>query len=215
MGRTLVWRGDDEKIADYSRRPSKVICMNFKTFHRSLAGRIVDLVPLDRTHTPDVVQLRNSPHVRQFFDEKDLTTVESQNAFFEKYSGWPDDLYWAVVSKSGKVIGTNRINAIDGESGCKGSLIIDQNEARLGPYALEAELLLLNFAFNVLGVKRIKTIVRPDNIKMIGLNTKLGFRLVGPYDQRGVMNNEYMLERQDYRSEEFDLLINHFAGRAR
>ncbi len=189
--------------------------MTPKSLLRKIEGKIVDLVPLADGHTPGVVRLRNSPHVRAFFDEKDETTLASQTAFLRQYEAWPDDLYWAICLKDGTLIGTNRLNEIDEASGTKGSLALDAAYVRAGPYALEADLLLIAFAFDVLKLQILWTDVRPDNEKMISLNERLGFRWDSPRLIRGRSYGRFKLERAAFAPEAFDDLIDYFAQRLR
>ncbi|MDD5585791.1 MAG: GNAT family N-acetyltransferase [Alphaproteobacteria bacterium] len=187
--------------------------MNAKTRHRVLTGKTADLVPVTEEHLAAIVRLRNLPHVRAYFDEQGETTLESQTAFFRGYLESPDDLYWAVRLKSGKVIGTNRLNEIDGKSGCKGSQIVDEEHGRLGPYALESEILLLRFAFEVLELEQVRAIIRPDNEKVISFNYKLGLKKIRPYEMRGRMYDEYILDRADFHPEKYEPMFDYFAKR--
>lgn len=189
---------------------------NYKTFHRPLQGRVVDLVPLTEAHTQDVVRMRNLPHVRQFFDEATLSTPESQSAFYKNlYAQNPSDLYWCVAAKTGDIIGTNRLNEIDGDSGTKGSQIIDDAHANSGPYALESELLLIKFAFEILKLNRVRAVIRPDNDKVVNFNLKLGFYPAGHCELRGRNYDVYEITPDLFHSERFDDLIGYFAARSR
>lgn len=187
--------------------------VNYKTLHRPLHGRLVDLLPLSSAHTPHIVRMRNLPHVRQFFDEHAPTTEASHTAFYQVYAQNPCDLYWCVAAKTGEIIGTNRLNAIDGSTGTKGSQIIDDAHANRGPYALESEILLIKFAFAILGLSRLRAVIRPDNAKVVSFNKKLGFGHAGHCILRNHTYEVYELTPDQFRPEQFDDLIGYFAGR--
>lgn len=187
--------------------------MNYKKNHRTLSGQIVDLVPLSDAHTADVVRLRNAAHVRAFFDEKMATTVQSQTDFLRAYEQKPDDLYWAICRKSGEVIGTTRLQDIDDQTACKGSLAIFEDVAKTGPFTLEAELLLLDYAFGELALQSVWTIVRADNPKMISLNARLSFTKTGPIILRDRLYDRYELARKTYAPDALRQLVSYFARR--
>jgi RimJ/RimL family protein N-acetyltransferase len=184
-----------------------------KTMMRRLSGQLIDLVPMESAHTSDIVRMRNQPHVREFFDEKTPTTEASQTVFFAAYANRPDDLYWCMALKNGTIIGTDRLNEIDGSSGHKGSMIVDEAYTNRGPYALESGLMMLNFAFKDLGLQRIRAAIHPTNVKAISFNKHLGFQLTGHCDVRGVAHEEYVVTSADFHPEKFADLIGYFAQR--
>lgn len=186
---------------------------NYKSRHRTLTGQLLDLVPVMPLHAPEIVRIRNQEHVRQIFDDKNLATLESQHAFYAAYALRPNDLYWVVALKNGAVIGTNRLNEIDGVNATKGSQAIDAAFVNRGPYALEAEILLLRFAFTILGLQRVTAIIRPDNVKVISFNQKLGFTRCGTCSLRGLDYDVFAAAPTDFQSEKFDDLIAYFAQR--
>lgn len=186
---------------------------DYKSRHRILPGQMLDLVPVAPIHAPDIVRIRNQEHVRQFFDDKNPATTTSQDAFYTAYIARSDDLYWVVTLKDGTVIGTNRLNDINGNNATKGSQAIDAAYTNRGPYALEAEILLLQFAFDTLGLHRVHAVIRPDNVKVISFNQKLGFTRSGTCVLRGLDYDIYAATSADFHPEKFTDLIAYFAKR--
>lgn len=188
--------------------------MIVKPHHQILTGKTVDLIPLTITHSCDVVRLRSSPHIRAFFDENEPPTLAGQEKFFFAYADKPDDYYWVVCLKDGKVIGTNRLNDIHDGCGTKGSQTIDATHALSGPYGLEAEILLIDFGFSIMNLNMIDACIRADNEKVLTMNGRLGFRDTGTRNIRGLDYRVYSLARQDWKPEKLRELIDYFAHRA-
>lgn len=188
---------------------------DYKSRHCVLPGQLLDLVPVMPIHAPEIVRIRNQEHVRQFFDDKNQATLESQRAFYAAYAARLDDLYWVVTLKNGTVIGTNRLNEINGNTATKGSQAIDAAYINRGPYALEAEILLLRFAFNILGLHRVHAVIRPDNTKVISFNQKLGFTRSGACVLRGLEYEIYAATSADFQPEKFTDLIAYFSQRGK
>lgn len=185
------------------------------SYYRTVAipGRMVDLVPYAAEHHQHVVELRNLPAVRQFMNLDSDATLSTQQRWYGSYQKRSDDLYWVIVAKSRQVVGTNRIYDITGDQLEKGSLIIDPDAARLGPFALEAELLLIRFVFDVLTIPRIITAIATDNVKMLSINARFGFKPVG---QRVVRGKEFLvfeLRRYDFNPRPLESVVDHWSKR--
>ena len=143
--------------------------------HTRIEGLCVDLVPYTAEHAGEVARLRNFPDVRHFLNQAFESTVESQNAWHAGYLQRSGDLFWMIEDKAGRVLGCNRLYDIGQDCVEKGSLIVDPNLARGGPFALEADLLALSCAFGRLSLSSVITRTMPDNLKMQSMNARLGF----------------------------------------
>jgi RimJ/RimL family protein N-acetyltransferase len=186
----------------------------FKEHIRPLIGKTVDLLPFSPEHAEATAKLRNAPNARAFFDQAEFSTKESQEAYFKLYAQRDDDLYWVIAEKTGEIVGATALYGLTPQTGEKGRLILDEAASKRGPFALEAELLLISFALDELKLPEITTVVRPDNSKMNSLNNRLGFRPVGPYELRGRMYVQFRLDPKDYAPENFAPLIDYWASRS-
>lgn len=90
-----------------------------------------------------------------------------------------NDIYWCLYSKKNEFIGTVRIYDIDEEkSFCtQGSFMIGEEYSESVHFALEAEILSLDFVFNILKIKNAVNEDCCDNKVMNNLSKKLGFKL--------------------------------------
>lgn len=165
-----------------------------------LKGICIDLVPFQMKWVNDFVRIRNSEKNRYFFNQPYLITTESQRVWYEQYIQREDDIFWAVLKKSGEFIGTIRLYNIipDKSILTQGSFMIDAEDAGEAPYALEAEVLSLDFAFQVLGIKGVINENRSDNKIMNNLSRKFGFQYIKDTDINGIPYKYYILNRQIY-----------------
>ena len=186
----------------------------FKEHIRPLIGKTVDLLPFAPEHAEATAKLRNAPNARAFFDQAELSTKESQEAYFKLYAQKDDDLYWVIADKTGAIVGATALYGLTPQTGEKGRQILDETASKRGPFALEAELLLISFALDELKISEVTAVIRPDNLKVINLNKRMGFQHIGPYELRGRMYEKYRLDPKDYSPGDFAPLIDYWVSRA-
>ncbi|MDG0811876.1 GNAT family N-acetyltransferase [Cohnella rhizosphaerae] len=143
------------------------------------------------------------------------STLDGQREWFEDYLTRDNDIYWVILNRRGDFVGTTALYNIDfvAMKAEKGRLITDEAIAVGGPFVLEAELLLLHFAFKELGLKTIYTTVRDDNVKMQSVNRKLGFEYKYTIDIRDVPYHYYELSLDVYNPEPFEPILEHWRKR--
>lgn len=178
---------------------------------RSVTGGCIDLVPIQPKFLQPIVELRNQESTRYNLNQTYEITLEMQRAWYERYLQTTDDLYWCIVDKrTGDFVGTVRLYEITPDACRQGSFIIDERRCMGMPYALEAEILSLEFAFCVLGVQQVINDDRCDNVKMNAMSRKLGFRLTKTVEQRGVPYNYYALQREDLHLDSYKAMLQKF-----
>ena len=175
--------------------------------NKNVAGKIVDLSPVTEKDLPEIVRLRNTPKMMYYFNQSYELTVESQLEWYKKYLQRDDDLYWTIKDKSGKIIGTNRLYDVTPDKCEQGSLMVDENYSMTAPYAAEAIMLSLDFAFDVLGVNAIINDNRHDNKNMNSITKKFGFTFLREIDIRGVTYYYYELYRENYKKTAVEEII--------
>ena len=170
--------------------------------HKEIHGVCVDLVPFEMKYADEFVRMRNSQRNKYFFNQQYDLTVESQKIWYEKYLSRPDDIFWAVLNKKRIFVGTTRLYDIapDGSVLEQGSFMIDESAAREAPYAVEANIICLDFAFDVLKVKEIINRDRNDNKIMNNLSRKFGFRFIRDIEINGVPYKYCLCDHESYMS---------------
>ena len=175
---------------------------------KDLMGKIVDMSPVTEKNLVDIIRMRNDPKMMYYLNQPMEITLDSQRAWFEKYQERTDDLYWTIKDKDGLVVGTNRLYDITADKCVQGSLMVDTRYSRTAPYAAEAIMLLLDFAFDILGVETIVNEDRHDNKNMNSLSRRFGFQFLRETDIRGVTYNYYELRRDTYKRGEIQEILD-------
>ena len=181
-----------------------------------LEGINIMLVSISEIDAPDFVNLRNNPTYNKFLSNRNQEiTVESQILWMKNLT---NNFDFKIIQKS--------------DSSFCGSIalydIIKLTEsglyqAEFGRYistnalsAVESELLILNFGFEVLNLDRIYCNTVKVNEKVWRQHTKLGFKIIGEDFDSRINEARVMQEisQEDYLnydySKVFDL-INRFA----
>lgn len=180
---------------------------------KNIEGRIIDLSPVTEKDLVDIIRMRNDPKMMYYLNQPMEITLDSQKAWFEKYQERTDDLYWTIKDKDGLVVGTNRLYDITADKCVQGSLMVDTRYSRTAPYAAEAIMLSIDFAFDVLGVQTIVNEDRHDNKNMNSLSRRFGFQFLRETDIRDVTYNYYELQRNTYKREDIEEILNLWLSR--
>lgn len=165
-----------------------------------IGGRLLSLVPVSEEHFELIIRLRNKERNRYFFNQQSELTFQGQEQWFREYLLRDNDIYWVLSNQEDKLVGTMRLYDIDKAEGLcsQGSFIVDENYADEAPYALEAELLSLDFAFHVLQLQGVVNEDRGDNKIMNNLSKKMGFEFVKHTYLNNIEYNYYILKRENY-----------------
>ena len=93
--------------------------------------------------------------------------------------------------------------------------MIDEDYAAGGPYAVEVELLTLDFIFDVLKIGKVINEDRADNKVMNNLTKKLGFKFIKDTKIGEVDYKYYLLSPEDYKKkrETFARIIEYWDQR--
>ncbi len=184
---------------------------------KKIEGKCIDLVPLTPNDAENIVNIRNEQKNRYFLNQKYELTVEGQKKWYESYLERDNDIYWCIYNKQGEFIGTVRVYDIDKDKDLcdQGSFMIDEEYAEGAPYALEAELLSLDFIFDILGINNVINEDRSDNKIMNNLSKKLGFVFKKNTIINDVEYHYYVLTLEDYKKnrEKFARIIDYWNAR--
>lgn len=185
--------------------------------NKIIEGKIINLVPFSLADAENVVEIRNKEKNKYFLNQTYELTVDSQTKWYESYLSRFDDIYWCIYNKDNDFIGTIRVYDIDEEKDLcdQGSFMIDEEQAEGTPYALEAELLTLDFIFDELKISNVINEDRADNKVMNNLTKKLGFDYKKDTEINGVAYKYYLLNPESYKKnrEKFQTVIDYWANR--
>lgn len=185
--------------------------------NRVIEGKFINLVPFTLNDVANVVEIRNREKNRYFFNQTNDLNIEAQTKWYEAYLERDDDIYWCIYNKQNQFIGTVRVYKINKDADIcdQGSFVIYEDHAEGAPYAIEAELLTLDFAFNVLKINSIVNEIRADNKVMNNLAKKLGFDFKKNTLINGVDYKYYVLNPRNYKKnrDKFQAVIDYWVSR--
>ena len=185
--------------------------------NRDIVGKCVILRPASAKYAEDILELRNRPKNMYMFNQSYLITLEGQTKWFGSYEHTTDDIYWCVLDKNERFIGTIRVYSIDpeGEHCEEGSYVIDNEVADEAPYAVEAKMLALDAAFDKLQIKTMINDNRADNKVMNNMDNQLGFDKGFITQIRGVDYLHRILSASDYHKNrhKFSALVDYWSKR--
>ena len=178
-------------------------------------GQYINLHPYALEHSEMIVKLRNQEKSRYNLNQHEESNLYKQNEWYRDYSLRNDDLYWCIYNKAEIIIGVIRLYNINhNECHCnQGSFIIDETYAMGGPYALETEIITLNFAFDTLQIDTIFNDIRVENKVMNSISRRIGFRFVKEFEREGVYFNLYELTKRNYNRNELEMILNKWKKR--
>ncbi len=143
-------------------------------------GPNVTLRPLDReTDLPLLTKWINDPEVNRFLEAWRPMTEADEAKFVDSLNGSTTDLVFGIVVR-GKLIGVmglHRINWVD-RTAVTGAFIGERSHWGKG-YGTEAKMLLLDYAFNRLGLAKINSAVIAYNGRSLAYSLKCGYRKEG------------------------------------
>lgn len=188
-------------------------CNIIKYREKIIEGKCIDLVPVKEELLPRVIELRNQERSRYFLNQSVILTLEMQKKWYDEYLKRDNDIYWCIRSRENIIVGTVRLYNITESSCDHGSVMIDEKYSMGMPYALEAEILSLEFAFYTLKVKQIFNDDRHDNKMMNSISKKMGFVFQNVIDIGGVPYNHYILEEKNLKAEKYKAALEQFMDR--
>lgn len=147
-------------------------------------GRVT-LLPLAEDDIEKLRILRNKE--RNFFNSKAEISPEGQRKWYESYLNKSNDIMFKVV-KTGEnsgFIGAIAVYDIDFENGIAevGRTVIDKEKAPEKGIGMDATKAVCLFAFDVLKIKKIVASVLKSNERIIKVDTRAGFYIVGDLDE--------------------------------
>lgn len=134
----------------------------------------------------------NDPDVTSYLElEQGKTIVELEKYLKEVEKN--EILFWAIIIKeTNKHIGNIKIDPVNFKHGlCEyGILIGDKNEWGKG-YAKEASLIVIDYCFNLLNLRKMTLGVVESNINAVELYKKMGFKIEGVFIKHRFYNDQY------------------------
>ena len=144
-------------------------------------GKITNLRKIRKSDLPGMVEWRNKKHVRRWFFNQNILTLEKQLKWYKRYLKNSSDRMFIIGTKGNVPIGTIALCNIDyrNKRAEFGRLMIAESVYLRKGYAADAALALINFAFTEMGLNRLYLESFADDKPAVDLYKKLGFKIEG------------------------------------
>jgi len=150
------------------------------------------LRPLESVYAPLLTRWINDPDVTQFLERKMPMMQAAEEKWIESLATSKTDIVLLIVTLTGKpigVMGIHSINWIDGTA-TTGAFIGEKEYWGKG-YGTDAKMVLLNYAFNTLGLRKICSRVYAFNARSIAYSKHCGYVGDGVQKKHVFRNGEY------------------------
>lgn len=148
----------------------------------TIEGERVALGPLRRDLLPLYQRWMNDPAVvRTLGEGLRPLLLEDEQQWYERSVGATSDVVFQIYIRTGwRPIGTAGINEMDHQHGVAGfGIMIGEKDCWDQGYGTEATRLVLDYAFNVLGLHNVRLTVYDFNHRGVRAYEKAGFKVIG------------------------------------
>ena len=126
-----------------------------------------------------MLEWMTDPEITRFFRfDASRVTADSCRTFIEDASNQPDAVHFAIVDETDEYLGTISLKDINRKKRCAEYAISTRRKAHGTGAAMEATRLILEYAFDELGLERVYLNVLVENGRANAFYRKAGFRFV-------------------------------------
>lgn len=145
-----------------------------------LKGKKVILRPTKLSEAKNYVTWLSDSEVTKFLGTNFDLTLEQEKEFIKKIKNNPDQLFWAIYTKSGKHIGNTSLNKISqtNQSAIWGIVIGDKNEWDKG-YGTDTLKTVIKYFFEKLKLNRFELAVYKNNKRALKSYLRCGLKKEG------------------------------------
>lgn len=134
----------------------------------------------------------NDPEVNQYLLIHFPLTEKKEEEWFDKVANNPNEIVLGIETLDGKLIGTmglHNINVKD-RTAVSGTLIGEKEYWSKG-FGTDAKMILLDYAFNTLNLRKINSSVYAFNKRSLKYNLKCGYKIEGVRKKQIFRNGKY------------------------
>ena len=137
-----------------------------------------------------MLEWMTDPEITCFFRfDASRVTLDSCRAYIENAANQKNAVHFAIADENDEYLGTISLKDIDAEKRCAEYAISTRKKAHGTGAAMQATGLILQYAFETLGLERVYLNVLADNARANAFYRKAGFRFVrkepAAFEQRG------------------------------
>lgn len=139
----------------------------------------IQLRPLAAKDAPFMLEWMTDPEITRFFRfDASKITLESCLDYIDRAQADPNTVHFAIVDEADEYLGTISLKDIDREKQQAEYAISTRKKAHGSGAALEATRLILQYAFDTLGLECVYLNVLAENGRANAFYRKAGFRFV-------------------------------------
>lgn len=145
-----------------------------------LSGKITNLRPAQKSDIPHLTRWINDPEVRVFLANTTPHTEKLEEGWYESLGKDDKNIVLIIETKDGTPIGVMGLHRIDWKHGIAttGALIGEKEYWSKG-YGTDAKMILLDYAFNTLGLRKICSNVTAYNERSLRYSLHCGYKIEG------------------------------------
>jgi RimJ/RimL family protein N-acetyltransferase len=162
-------------------------------------GKKVILRPVEKKDAVYMYEYINDPEVNHYLGRSNpLTFTEEEEWIINGTKATHESVIFAIEVINGPFIGTMGLHNINwiNQTAVTGTCIGSKEYQGRG-YGTDAKMLLLDFAFNTLGLRKICSGAFASNVKSIGFNKRCGYKIEGKLKKQfyrdGIYHDEVLL----------------------
>lgn len=145
-----------------------------------LEGRKVNLRPFTRADLPILTRWINDPAVRDFLTATLPQTEKQEEEWFNKLGADDKNVVLGIETKEGLLIGSMGIHQINWKDRiCTTGALIGEKEYWGRGYGTDAKMVLLDYIFNTLNLRKVCSSVIAYNKRSLHYSLHCGYKIEG------------------------------------
>lgn len=145
-----------------------------------LEGRLVNLRPLSRGDALTLTRWINDPRVREFLVAIFPRNEEFEEDWIQKLGCDERNIVLGIETKEGTLIGTMGIHEIIWrDRACTTGALLGEKEYWGKGYGTDAKMILLNYIFNTLNMRKVLSRVIAYNRRSLNYSLHCGYKIEG------------------------------------
>ncbi len=179
--------------------------MQFTEELKIIEGLKTNLVEISESDASDIILLRNNPEFNRFLSSHTPISLDAQIEWIKKNRERKDNFYFKITDKQHVFKGTISLYGIENNSAEFGRFISMSSVA-----SVEAEYLILKFAFDELNLNRVYCKTIEENQKVIQMHTRFGFKTIG-IEKKESLNKPLIVQemtREEFQQHDFRPILS-------
>jgi RimJ/RimL family protein N-acetyltransferase len=170
-----------------------------------IQGEKTNLIEVSAMDAEPIIRLRNNPEINKYLSSSAPISLTEQQAWIKNNAEKKDNIYFKITDKDGQFKGTVSIYNINGDEGEFGRFICINSVN-----AIEAEYMILKYAFEERKLKRLYSKSIEENKKVWNMNLRFGFKNIGIECHNKLAKNQIVqsIKLDEYKKTDYQSLLS-------